>query len=350
MVAEPGPTTSEKRQPLLKKEQIIEKINENPETQTIQETYESLSTVEQTPDVLMREMVKQSIEVTKVISQDRIQQCTLEQIIDTSVSQVVKELNETYKVFCRDRSQQQSDNVIAELNQDETNKTRMMRNAGSESGIPTMMKTMGFGDCDSSMERERDDSDVSIMIQQICAKSVVISQCVFYLSGMTDQLQHETKCCMRLIGTLQVEALSEMSHKSYCDEEMSKMTKKKDLEADVMSNSTMFTSPEVIDEAGQVSMKLTLEELKNVETNRTTMQDTLVGKYKLDGINTLEEMDVNDMMITDRLDRYVTVDTVKGVCLDKQSPDIAGDVHVNKDDLDNSAGDQIIMSEPCNAT
>ena len=40
-----------------------------------------------------------------------------------------------------------------------------------------------------------------------------------------------------------------------------------------MSKSTMFTSPEV------VSMKLTLEELKNVETNRTTMQDTSVGKY-----------------------------------------------------------------------
>ena len=76
---------------------------------------------------------------------------------------------------------------------------------------------------------------------------------------------------MRLIGTLQVEALSEMSHKSHCDEETSKMTKKKDLKADVMSNSTMFISPEVIDEAGQVSMKLTLEELKNVETNRKTM-------------------------------------------------------------------------------
>ena len=112
---------------------------------------------------------------------------------------------------------------------------------------------------------------------------------------------------------------TEMSHVSHCDEETSMATEKKeDLEADVMSNSTMFTSPEVIDDA----------ELKNVETNRTTMQDTSVGKYNLDGINTREEMNVNDQMITD-----------------KQSPDIAGDVHGNKDDLDNSAGDQIIMSE-----
>ena len=46
--------------------------------------------------------------------------------------------------------------------------------------------------------------------------------------------------------------------------------KKENPGADVMSNSTMFTSPEVIDEA----------ELKNVETNHTAMQDTLVGKYQ----------------------------------------------------------------------
>ena len=55
---------------------------------------------------------------------------------------------------------------------------------------------------------------------------------------------------------------------------------------------------------------------------------------------------MNDQVITDKQDRdVIVVDTVKGVCIDKQSPDIAGDVHVNRDDLDNSAGDQIIMSE-----
>ena len=67
---------------------------------------------------------------------------------------------------------------------------------------------------------------------------------------MTDQLRRKTKRCMRLIGTLQGEALSEMNHESYCDEETLKMMKKRNLEADVM-NDTMFTSPGVIDEAGQ---------------------------------------------------------------------------------------------------
>ena len=59
----------------------------------------------------------------------------------------------------------------------------------------------------------------------------------------------------RLINRLE----TEMSHISNCNEDTS-MTdeKKEDPGADVMSSSTMFTSPEVIDEA----------ELKNVETNR----------------------------------------------------------------------------------
>ena len=118
----------------------------------------------------------------------------------------------------------------------------------------------------------------------------------------------------RLINRLE----TEMSHNSYCNEETSMIDEKENPEADVMSSSTMFTSPEVIDEA----------ELKNVEANRTAMQDTLVGKYQLDGVNTLEEMNVNDQMNTD-----------------KQNPDIAGEIHINKSDLDDRAGDQVIMSE-----
>ena len=42
-------------------------------------------------------------------------------------------------------------------------------------------------------------------------------------------------------------------------------------------------------------MKLALEELKDEDTNRTTMQDTLVG------INILEEMNTNNQLITDKL-------------------------------------------------
>ena len=302
------------------------------------------------------------IEVTEIISQDRIQQCTLEQISDTSVSQAVKELDEPCKVLFRDRPQRLFD-VIVGMNQDATDKTR---NTGREkSGKQTMTERMSIGECDLSMERE---CDVNVLIKQICAGSDVMPQCVLCLSGMTDQLRRKMERCMRLIGTLQgvagvsservsdsekmsdsdrssvrfllnegmsdgghcgsqntkiVDILkqlvdetradlqtlekmeselfkaegaqfvelkglitrlinrleTEMSHIFCCNEETS-MTdeKKEDPGADVMSSSTMFTSPEVIDEA----------ELKNVETNRTAMQDTLVGKYQLNGINTLD--------------------------------------------------------------
>ena len=397
MVAEPGPIPSEKRPLLLYKEQIIEKIDENPQIQMTLETYESMSTSKQNLDIPVSEMMKQLFEVTETISQDRIQQCTLEQINDTSVSQAVKELDEPCKVLSRDRPQRLF-NVIVGMNQDATDETR---NTGRErSGNQTMTEGMSIDKCELSMERE---CDVSVLIKQICTGSDIMSQCVLCLSGMTDQLRRKMERCMRLIGTLQgvacvssergvsdskkmsdsdcssvrfllneemsdgdhrgsqnnkiVDILrvdlqtlekmeselfkaegaqfvglkclimrlinrleTEMSHISYyCNEETSMIDKKKENpEADVMSSSTMFTSPEVIDEA----------ELENVEANRTAMQDTLVGKYQLDGVNTLEEMNVNDQMNTD-----------------KQNPDIAGETHINKSDLDDRAGDQVIMSE-----
>ena len=54
MEAEPDPIPSEKRPPLLYKEQIIERIDEDPEIQMIQE------------------IMKKSIEATTIIFQNRI--------------------------------------------------------------------------------------------------------------------------------------------------------------------------------------------------------------------------------------------------------------------------------------
>ena len=69
------------------------------------------------------------------------------------------------------------------------NKTKMMKNAGNEEGRDqTMMKMMGFSVYDSSMERDHDDSDVSAMIKQICAKSDIISRFLFHLSGMKNTI------------------------------------------------------------------------------------------------------------------------------------------------------------------
>ena len=65
-----------------------------------------------------------------------------------------------------------------------------------------------------------------------------------------------------------------MSYISDCNEETSMIDeKKKNPEVDDTSSSTMFTSPEVIDEAGFVSMRLTLDESNNTETDRANLQD-----------------------------------------------------------------------------
>ena len=165
MVAEPDPITSEKRPLLLNKEQIIERIDENPEIQTTLETHESMSTSEQNLDIPVSEMMKQLIEITEIIYQDRIQQCTLEQISDTSVSQAVKELDEPCKVLSRDRPQRLFD-VIVGMNQDATDETR---NTGKEKGgNQTMTKGMSIDKCELSVER---GCDVSVLIKQICTGS-----------------------------------------------------------------------------------------------------------------------------------------------------------------------------------
>ena len=104
------------------KEQIIEKINENPEIQTTLETYESMITLKQKLDIPVSETMEQLVEVTEIISQIRIQQRTLEQISDSNV-------------LSRDRPQRLFD-VIVGMNQDSTDETR---NIGKEkSGNQTM--------------------------------------------------------------------------------------------------------------------------------------------------------------------------------------------------------------------
>ena len=140
MVAEPGPTTSEKRQTLLNKEQI-----NDDEKRRVKATLNG-------------------------------------------------ELKSLERADCVRLSEQQLAEVATEVIRDEMNKTKMMKNAGNEEARDqTIMKMMGFSVHDSSMERDHDDSDVSAMIKQICAKSDIISQFVFHLSGMKNKVNEFKK-------------------------------------------------------------------------------------------------------------------------------------------------------------
>ena len=119
---------------------------------------------------------------------------------------------------------------------------------------------------------------------------------------------------------------------------------KENPEVDDMSSSTMFTSPGVIDEAGFVSMKLTLDESRNMETDRAKLRDTLEGMHNPKGINihedTLEEPKTDTTKGPNNVDSKELnyQDCKTRVHINEQSPDIAEDVangvHVDKGDFD----------------
>ena len=148
-----------------------------------------------------------------------------------------------------------------------------------------------------------------------------------------------------LITRLIIRLGAEVSHISDCNEETSMIDEKKENpEVDDTSSSTMFTSPQVIDEAGLVSMRLTLDESKNMETDRAKSQDTSDAMYDPKGINihedTLEEPKTDTAKGPNSVDSkgLNCQDCKTRVHINKQSPDIAEDVadgvHVNKGDLD----------------
>ena len=115
-------------------------------------------------------------------------------------------------------------------------------------------------------------------------------------------------------------------------------------EIDNMSSSTMFTSPGVIDGAGFVSVMLTLDESRNMETDRAKLRDTLEGMHDSKGINvhedTTEEPKTNTTKGPNNVDSkgLNCQNCKKKTYINKQSPDLTEDatdgVHVNEGDFD----------------
>ena len=132
--------------------------------------------------------MKQLVEVTKIISQNRTQQCTLEQISDSNV-------------LSQDRPQRLHD-VIVETMQDSTNETRNTGKGMDENQMMTKGVTVDKGELSS--ERE---CDVSVLIKQICTGFDVMSQCVLCLSG----LQRMLECCTGLVRSLRKGCLTAIS-------------------------------------------------------------------------------------------------------------------------------------------
>ena len=119
MVAEPDSISSE---------QITDK---NSMIQMNLDTYESTITMKQNHDIPISEMMKQMVEVTKTISQRRLQHCTQEQTSDSNA-------------LSRDRHQRLHD-VIVERVQDSTNETRNTGTGTNEDQMMTERVTVDKG-------------------------------------------------------------------------------------------------------------------------------------------------------------------------------------------------------------
>ena len=161
----------------MHKEQITDK---NSMIQMNLDTYESMITMKQNLDIPISEMMKQMVEVTKTISQKRLQLCTQEQTSDSNA-------------LSRDKPQRLHD-VIVETVQDSTNETR---NTGTGTNEDQMMtERVTVDKCELSMERE---CDVSVLIKQIYTGFDGMSQCVLCFSGLQRMLER----CTGLSGASQ---------------------------------------------------------------------------------------------------------------------------------------------------
>ena len=177
MVAEPDSIPSEKRISLLHKDQIIDK---NSTIQMNLDTYESTITMKQNHDILISEMMKQMVEVTKAISQRRLQQRAQEQTNDINA-------------LSRDRPQRLHD-VITETVQDSTNETRNTRTGTNEDQMMTERVHVDKGELSSERECE-----MSVLIKQIYTGFASMSQCGLCFSGLQRMLER----CTGMSGALQ---------------------------------------------------------------------------------------------------------------------------------------------------
>ena len=111
-------------------------------------------TLKQNLDIPVSEMMEQLVEVTEIISQNRIQQRTLEQISDSNV-------------LSRDRPQRLFD-VIVGTTTDET------RNTGKEKGGNQMM----------TERMSMDEGELSVEREYRFAQSLMLCPSVFYVSRL----------------------------------------------------------------------------------------------------------------------------------------------------------------------
>ena len=205
---------------------IIEQATEVLKTSSRDRTLQRA--VEQIPDVSVPEMVTQLLEVPKIVPQDRILQQTVEQVASNREASV-KVFSEELKALAEATQVLQSETSGAD------GQPYSLLQESSSAALRTSTYLKGFELV--MLVRRLAEQEHSTTLAQ--PESCVSATMKFGAGADGDPFVKVKDLITDLISRVEAEASSETNQKSYCDEEMSKATEKRqDLEADVTKHSS----------------------------------------------------------------------------------------------------------------
>ena len=231
-------------------------------------------------DVLVPLIIEEIVEIVKVVFQERISerirswtsmcqglsnrlrdrtlQRAVEQILDVPVPEIATQLLEVPKIIPQDRilqrtvKQAETTQVLQSETSGADGQTYSWFQENSSAVLQTSTDLKGFEFVISV--RRLAEQELSTALDQLASRISAIMK--FGADADNDPSVKVKDLITDLISRLQAEASSETNQKSYCDEEMSKATEKReDLEADVAKHSSKLEAAVArsIDLDGEIS-------------------------------------------------------------------------------------------------
>ena len=218
---------------------IMEEIAK--EVKTVLQEQISKRIRKQVVDAYVSQIVEQATEVPKTSSRDRTLQRAVEQILDVPVPEMVNRLLEVPKIIPQDRILQRTvkQPEATQVPQSETSgadgQPYSLLQKSSSAALRTSTDLKGFEMVISV--RRLAEQEHSTALDQLASR--ISATMKFGAGAHGDPFVKVKDLVTDLISRLQAEASSETNQKSYCSEEMSKATEKReDLEADVAKHSS----------------------------------------------------------------------------------------------------------------
>ena len=198
---------------------------------------------EQIVDAYVSQVLEQVTKLPKTSSRDRTLQRAVEQILDVPVPEMVNRLLEVPKIIPQDRILQRT------VKQPEATQVPPSETSGADGQTHSLFQKSSSAALQTSTDLKEFEMVISVRRLAEQEHSTALDQLLSRISATMklgagadgDPFVKVKDLITDLISRVQAEASSEKNQKSYCDEEMSKITEKReDLEADVTKHSSKF--------------------------------------------------------------------------------------------------------------